>query len=121
MKRTMKKLPVPYVSILAEYSEITVILTMTQVQEGFIVDEDEEVEDRSQRRQEKKKRRREEREREEEHLDEEDLELIGEHNPSLQPPVAAEVCRTLILIPLDAPQDNKQQNLTREIVTTVQI
>lgn len=68
---------------------------MTQVQEGFIVDEDEEVEDRSQRRQEKKKRRREEREREEEHLDEEDLELIGEHNPSLQPPVAAEVCREL--------------------------
>lgn len=57
------------------------------MQEGFIVDEDEEIEDRSVRRQEKKKRRREEREREEEHLDEEDLELIG----SLQPPAAAEV------------------------------
>lgn len=60
------------------------------VQEGFIVDEDEEIEDRAQRRQEKKKRRREEREREEEHLDEEDLELIGELNPAIQPPVASE-------------------------------
>lgn len=63
----------------------------SQVQEGFIVDEDEEIEDRALRRQEKKKRRREDREREEEHLDEDDLELIGEHNPSFQPPVAAEV------------------------------
>ena len=98
---------------------------MTQVQEGFIVDEDEEVEDRSQRRQEKKKRRREEREREEENLDEEDLELIGEHNPSLQPPVAAEVCRSLVLIPLDAPKDDKHikmQELTRDLpLATVQI
>lgn len=63
-----------------------------QVQEGFIVDEDEEIEDRALRRQEKKKRRREDREREEEHLDDEDLELIGEHNPSFQPPVAPDVC-----------------------------
>ena len=41
---------------------------------------------------ERKKRRREEREREEEHLDEEDLELIGEHNPAFKPPAATEVC-----------------------------
>ncbi|PIG80283.1 transcription elongation factor spt6 [Aspergillus arachidicola] len=60
------------------------------VREGFIVDEDEELEDRAERRREKRKRRREEREREDEHLDEEDLELIGELNPSLQAPVAAE-------------------------------
>lgn len=82
---------------------------MAQVQEGFIVDEDEEVEDRSQRRQEKKKRRREEREREEEHLDEEDLELIGEHDPSLQRPVAAEVCRTLILFPWMRPKTTNRK------------
>lgn len=43
---------------------------------------------------ERKKRRREEREREEEHLDEEDLELIGEHNPAFKPPAATEVCET---------------------------
>ncbi|KAL4951975.1 SH2 domain-containing protein [Aspergillus filifer] len=52
------------------------------VREGFIVDEDEEEEDRAQRRREKRKRRREEREREDEHLDEEDLELIGELHPT---------------------------------------
>ncbi|OJJ43382.1 hypothetical protein ASPZODRAFT_136232 [Penicilliopsis zonata CBS 506.65] len=60
------------------------------VREGFIVDEDEELEERAERRREKRKRRREEREREDEHLDEEDLELIGELNPDFQPPVAAE-------------------------------
>ncbi|KAL2219091.1 transcription elongation factor spt6 [Thermoascus aurantiacus ATCC 26904] len=60
------------------------------VREGFIVDEDEEIEERTERRREKRKRRREEREREDEGLDEEDLYLIGEHNPGFQPPVAAE-------------------------------
>ncbi|KAI9928030.1 hypothetical protein ASPWEDRAFT_173677 [Aspergillus wentii DTO 134E9] len=60
------------------------------VREGFIVDEDEDMEERAQRRRDKKKRRREDREREEEHLDEEDLELIGEHVPGFQPPVAPE-------------------------------
>lgn len=65
-----------------------------QVQEGFIVDEDEDDETRAERRMERKKRRREEREREEEHLDEEDLELIGEHNPAFQPPAPAEVCQS---------------------------
>ncbi|RJE26688.1 hypothetical protein PHISCL_01012 [Aspergillus sclerotialis] len=60
------------------------------VQEGFIVDEDEEDEASAERRMERKKRRREEREREEEHLDEEDLELIGEHNPAFKPPAATE-------------------------------
>ncbi|GES65543.1 transcription elongation factor spt6 [Aspergillus terreus] len=54
------------------------------VREGFIVDEDEELEERAERRREKRKRRREEREREDEHLDEEDLELIGELNPALK-------------------------------------
>ncbi|KAL4757508.1 chromatin-remodeling histone chaperone SPT6 [Aspergillus foveolatus] len=54
------------------------------VREGFIVDEDEEEEERAERRRERRKRRREEREREDEHLDEEDLELIGELNPGLQ-------------------------------------
>ena len=62
-----------------------------QVREGFIVDEDEEIEERAQRRREKRKRRREEREREDENLDAEDLELIGELNPDFQPPVSAEV------------------------------
>ncbi|KAL2823506.1 SH2 domain-containing protein [Aspergillus cavernicola] len=60
------------------------------VREGFIVDEDEEDEERAQRRREKRKRRREERQREDEHLDEEDLELIGELNPGLQSAAAAE-------------------------------
>ncbi|KAL4783925.1 transcription elongation factor spt6 [Aspergillus varians] len=60
------------------------------VREGFIVDEDEEEEDRAQRRREKRKRRREEREREDEHLDEEDLELIGELNPELQSTAVAD-------------------------------
>ncbi|KAL1865272.1 Transcription elongation factor spt6 [Paecilomyces lecythidis] len=60
------------------------------VREGFIVDEDEEIEERSRSRREKRKRRREEREREDEHLDEEDLYLIGEHNPEFQAPVATE-------------------------------
>ncbi|KAL4894312.1 SH2 domain-containing protein [Aspergillus ambiguus] len=54
------------------------------VREGFIVDEDEEMEERAERRREKRKRRREEREREDEHLDEEDLELIGELNPAMK-------------------------------------
>ncbi|KAF7715618.1 Uncharacterized protein PECH_000969 [Penicillium ucsense] len=49
------------------------------VREGFIVDEDEEIEERSRRRSEKKRPRA----REEEHLDEEDLELIGEVVPGL--------------------------------------
>ncbi|THC90801.1 hypothetical protein EYZ11_009737 [Aspergillus tanneri] len=60
------------------------------VQEGFIVDEDEELEERAERRREKRKRRREEREREDEHLDEEDLELIGELDPARTPSAAAE-------------------------------
>ncbi|OJJ00948.1 hypothetical protein ASPVEDRAFT_596153 [Aspergillus versicolor CBS 583.65] len=60
------------------------------VREGFIVDEDEEEEERAQRRREKRKRRREEREREDEHLDEEDLELIGELNPERQSAAAAD-------------------------------
>lgn len=87
---------------------------MTQVQEGFIVDEDEEIEDRAQRRQEKKKRRREEREREDEHLDEDDLELIGELNPAMQPPVASEVCRGVI------PKSLKRSNPIYHL-STVQI
>ncbi|KAJ5162401.1 Transcription elongation factor Spt6 [Penicillium capsulatum] len=57
-----------------------------QVREGFIVDEDEEIESRSRRRSEKKRSR----PREEEHLDEEDLELIGEHVPGLNRTSAAE-------------------------------
>ncbi|KAL3455322.1 SH2 domain-containing protein [Aspergillus heterothallicus] len=60
------------------------------VREGFIVDEDEEDEEHKQRRRERRKRRREEREREEDHLDDEDLELIGELNPELQSAAAAE-------------------------------
>ncbi|KAL4861496.1 hypothetical protein BDV12DRAFT_180204 [Aspergillus spectabilis] len=60
------------------------------VREGFIVDEDEEEEERAQRRREKRKRRRAEREREDEHLDEEDLELIGELDPARQSAAAAE-------------------------------
>lgn len=64
---------------------------LSKVREGFIVDEDEEIEERSRSRREKRKRRREEREREDEHLDEEDLYLIGEHNPEFQAPVATEV------------------------------
>ncbi|KAL2816304.1 transcription elongation factor spt6 [Aspergillus granulosus] len=60
------------------------------VREGFIVDEDEEDEEHKQRRRERRKRRREEREREDEHLDDEDLELIGELNPELQSAAAAE-------------------------------
>ncbi|KAL2788323.1 transcription elongation factor spt6 [Aspergillus keveii] len=60
------------------------------VREGFIVDEDEEDEEHKRRRREKRKRRREEREREDEHLDDEDLELIGELNPELQSAAAAE-------------------------------
>ncbi|PWY79366.1 transcription elongation factor SPT6 [Aspergillus sclerotioniger CBS 115572] len=58
------------------------------VREGFIVDEDEEIEERAERRREKRKQR--DREREDEHLDEEDLELIGELNPSYQSSSAAE-------------------------------
>ncbi|PLB39348.1 chromatin-remodeling histone chaperone SPT6 [Aspergillus candidus] len=60
------------------------------VREGFIDDDDEELEGRAERRREKRKRRRQEREREDEHLDEEDLELIGELHPGMQAPVAAE-------------------------------
>ncbi|KAJ6032352.1 hypothetical protein N7540_003084 [Penicillium herquei] len=56
------------------------------VREGFIVDEDEEIEERSKRRREKKRSR----PREEEHLDEEDLELIGEHVPGLSRGSASE-------------------------------
>ena len=69
------------------------------MREGFIVDEDEEEEERAQRRREKRKRRREEREREDEHLDEEDLELIGELNPERQSAAAADVW-----LPLTRPQ-----------------
>ncbi|RDH31455.1 transcription elongation factor SPT6 [Aspergillus welwitschiae] len=58
------------------------------VREGFIVDEDEEIEERAERRREKRKQR--DREREDEHLDEEDLELIGELNPSFQSASAGE-------------------------------
>ncbi|PYI00394.1 transcription elongation factor SPT6 [Aspergillus sclerotiicarbonarius CBS 121057] len=58
------------------------------VREGFIVDEDEEIEERAERRREKRKQR--DREREDEHLDDEDLELIGELNPSYQSSSAAE-------------------------------
>jgi transcription elongation factor SPT6 len=56
-------------------------LTLLQVREGFIVDEDEEDDDeaRERRRRRDKKRRREQ--REEEVLDDEDLDLIGEANP----------------------------------------
>lgn len=54
------------------------------MREGFIVDEDEEIEERAERRRERKKRRREEREREEIVLDQEDLDLIGEQNPEFQ-------------------------------------
>ncbi|KKA18871.1 hypothetical protein T310_7159, partial [Rasamsonia emersonii CBS 393.64] len=65
-----------------------------EIREGFIVDEDEEeLEEREQRRRERKKRRREEREREDEALDEEDLYLIGEHNPDFQPPTGTEFKR----------------------------
>lgn len=71
---------------------------MCQVREGFIVDEDEEIEERARRRRDKKRAR----PREEEHLDEEDLELIGEHVPGLARGSAAEVCalhehRSLVL------------------------
>ena len=62
---------------------------MQQVRGGFVVDEDEEIESRSRRRSEKKRSR----PREEEHLDEEDLELIGEHVPGLNRGSAAEVCK----------------------------
>ncbi|OKL63542.1 Transcription elongation factor spt6 [Talaromyces atroroseus] len=58
------------------------------VREGFIVDEDEETEERAERRRERRKRRREERERDDVHLDQEDLDLIGEQNPEFQPPTA---------------------------------
>lgn len=51
------------------------------VREGFIVDEEEDDEEERQRRKERRKRRREERE-EEEVLDEEDLDLIGELEPT---------------------------------------
>jgi hypothetical protein len=74
----------------------TCLLICLQVQEGFIVDEDVDEEGRAERRMERKKRRREEREREEEHLDEEDLELIGEHDPAFQRPAPAEVCKTFL-------------------------
>ncbi|CAL5866581.1 uncharacterized protein PFLUO_LOCUS790 [Penicillium psychrofluorescens] len=56
------------------------------VREGFIVDEDEEIEERRRRRRDKKHKR----PREEEHLDEEDLELIGEHVPGLNRQAATE-------------------------------
>lgn len=75
--------------------DLTWLLIGLQVQEGFIVDEDVDEEGRAERRMERKKRRREEREREEEHLDEEDLELIGELNPALQQRAPAEVYKTL--------------------------
>lgn len=51
------------------------------------MDEDEEIEDR--RRHHRGKRSR---PREEEHLDEDDLELIGEHVPGLSRGSASEVC-----------------------------
>ena len=59
-----------------------------KVREGFIVDEDEEIEERARRRRDKKRKHI----REEEHLDEEDLELIGEHVPGLNGGGTAEVC-----------------------------
>ena len=54
------------------------------MREGFIVDEDEDEDDRRRRRHERKKRRREEREEEEAGLDDEDLDLIGELEPSYE-------------------------------------
>ncbi|KAI9671942.1 MAG: Transcription elongation factor spt6 [Caeruleum heppii] len=60
------------------------------VREGFIVDEDEEPAERERRKRGDKKRRREERERVEEVLDEEDLDLIGEAHPDLQPRAPSE-------------------------------
>ncbi|KAJ6153827.1 Transcription elongation factor spt6 [Penicillium chermesinum] len=57
------------------------------VQEGFIDDDDEEIEQRKSHRRERKQKRA----REEEHLDEEDLELIGEHVPGLQRGSASEI------------------------------
>ncbi|KAJ5910219.1 Transcription elongation factor Spt6 [Penicillium tannophilum] len=55
------------------------------VREGFIDDDDEEIEERAKRRREKKRSR-----PREEHLDEEDLELIGEHVPGLSRGSASE-------------------------------
>lgn len=65
---------------------------MSQIREGFIVDEDEEddAEDSDERRRRRKKRRRAEREQEEV-LDEEDLDLIGEANPNFQRTEQAQV------------------------------
>lgn len=54
------------------------------IREGFIVDEDEEDEEEQQRKREQRRKRRRE-EREEEVLDEEDLDLIGELEPTIQP------------------------------------
>lgn len=58
-------------------------------------DEDEEPDDRERRRRRDKKRRRAQREEEEEHLDEEDLDLIGEANPEWERRTAAQVCHHL--------------------------
>lgn len=59
------------------------IACLLKVREGFIVDEEDELDD-DERRRRKKKRRREQREEEEANLDEEDLDLIGEANPSFE-------------------------------------
>lgn len=64
-----------------------------QVREGFIIDdEDEEPDERERRRKKDKKRRRAEREEDEAHLDEEDLDLIGEAIPEWERKAATQVC-----------------------------
>lgn len=103
MMTTMRKPLAPYVLLCvhscANFTLFNVPRTdHFQVREGFIVDEDEEIEERAERRREKRKQR--DREREDEHLDEEDLELIGELNPSFQSASAGEVCSPHSLPPL---------------------
>ncbi|KAJ5110787.1 hypothetical protein N7532_001322 [Penicillium argentinense] len=73
------------------------------VREGFIVDEDEEIDDR--RRHHKGKRSR---PREEEHLDEEDLELIGEVVPGLSRSSASE--NKFKRLKRGKDRDNRQQS-----------
>ncbi len=62
------------------------------MREGFIVEDEDEIEERVKRRRERKKRRREEREEEEAGLDDEDLDLIGEANPDFAPRKQVQVC-----------------------------
>lgn len=64
-----------------------------QVRDGFIVDEDDEEEGDSDEQEKRKKRKRRRVEREEEELlDEEDLDLIGESNPSWGRAPQPQVC-----------------------------